>query len=195
MRSRKHGIAPTPIRNVEQQCAGCVRDIDRVFACKPQTDVIFRQQESPKAFPQFRFVIADPQELGQGEVSQRRIAGVLDNALLANFGIQLGALGGGSLIAPDQRWTNYLVSFVEKHGAVHLSGKSDAHNLLRCNASVLKCSRDGLATSLPPVFGTLFRPSILRRSKGLMFSRGRTDYCACAVHYHGSGAAGTYVNA
>jgi hypothetical protein len=39
-------------------------------------------------------------------------------------------LGLCSLIAPDQRWSNNLIAFIEQHGTVHLAGEPNAGNVV-----------------------------------------------------------------
>ena len=78
---------------------------------------------------------------------------------------------------------------------MHLARKTDADNLLGRNARVLQGRGNGLTASLPPVFGVLFRPSIMRRGKRLMLARGRADDGSFVIDYYGTGTASTDVNA
>ena len=72
-----------------------------------------------------RLMGAHPEQLGEGEVGQRGVAGQLDQPLAADLCLQPVALGLGALIAPDQRGTQDFALCVEHDAAVHLAGEAD----------------------------------------------------------------------
>ena len=100
-----------------------------MFAAQAEADIIFRQKHAAKMFPEFRLVVAHPEELCEGEVGQRWIAGELDDFALAELRVQPVALRLRALVAPDQRGPEHFVSFVEQNGAVHLTCESGADHV------------------------------------------------------------------
>ena len=104
-----HFFRPASVRNVEHQCARGFGDVYGMFAAQAEADIIFRQKHAAKMFPEFRLVVAHPEELCEGEVGQRRIAGELDDFALAELRVQPVALRLCALVAPDQRGPEHFV--------------------------------------------------------------------------------------
>src|SRR5919197_1972774 len=133
-----------------------------MLARQPQADVILRQEKTAEALPQGGLMDTNPQQLRQSKVRQGGITGVLDQALLAYLRIQLVALGGGTLITPDQRRPNHLIRLVEQHRSKHLAGEPNARDLIARNGGFPQSRGNRFPASLPPVFGMLLRPPALR---------------------------------
>ncbi len=69
-------------------------------------------------------MLTHPEELGEGEVGERGVAGQLDEALEADRLGEPVALRLGALIAPDQRGAEDLPLGIEHDTAVHLAGEA-----------------------------------------------------------------------
>src|SRR5690349_24934293 len=93
----QHLVAPPAMRNVEKQGAGGIGHIDRMLSGKAQSDVILGKKKSAETFPQSGFMIADPKQLGEGEVRQRRIAGEFDQPSAPDRRVQLLTFFGSPL--------------------------------------------------------------------------------------------------
>jgi len=77
---------------------------------------------------------------------------------------------------------------------VHLPGKADAGDFLRAETSASKRFANRDARGAPPVFRTLFCPTNLGRSKGLVLFRGGGDDAAAAIDDEGARSSRTNVN-
>lgn len=115
--------------------------------------------------------------------------------LPADLGGQIAALLFGADVAPDQRGPYDASLLVEHNCTVHLTGEANASDFF----SVEIGAGDGLANrdagGAPPVFGTLFGPADLWRSKGLVLFRSGGYDAAMAVDGDGARSASTNVNA
>jgi hypothetical protein len=72
---------------------------------------------------------ANPQQLGQSEVCQRRISSELDQTLRTDDSVQVTALFRRPLIAPDQRRPQNLIVLIQENSTMHLAGQADASNI------------------------------------------------------------------
>ena len=111
---------PAAPGDVEEQGSGSVGCVDRVHAGQPEPDVVLRQQHVPDARVHIGLVTAQPEELRRGESGERAVAGQLDQPLEPDPGLDLGALGGGPLVVPEDRGPQHALLGVEHDEAVHL---------------------------------------------------------------------------
>ena len=77
---------------------------------------------------------------------------------------------------------------------MHLPRKSDALDLVRSYAGIFQRRGHGFAGCLPPVLWPLLSPTDLRRSKRFMFTGGRPNHYAIAVHNYSTSTARSDVN-
>jgi len=110
--------------DIEHQSARRLGHVHGVFASEPEADIIFWQEHSPEALPNAGLMFPHPQQVRQSEIGQCGIAGEFDNPRLAEFCVQPITLRLGPLVAPDERWPEYLIIFVKQYGPVHLAGKA-----------------------------------------------------------------------
>jgi hypothetical protein len=191
----QHLAAPSAMGDIEQKRARGIGDIDRMLTRQAQADVVLGKKEPTESFPQLGLVIAYPEQLGEREIRQGRIAGKFDQPIAANRGVYLLAFFRCPLVAPDQRRAQYLVVCVEQYRTVHLTRESYADDFVGRDASLFQGGGHRLATSSPPVFGALLGPASMRRSEGSVLSRGCTDHRTLLVHHDGTSAAGADINA
>jgi len=85
-------------------------------------DIVLGTEDVGDADEDFGLVLADPKELGEGEVGQGGVAGELDEAVEADLFGEPVALGLGALIAPDEGGAEDFACGVEHDAAVHLAG-------------------------------------------------------------------------
>ena len=69
----QHFLRPAPVRHVEEQGAGSIRDVSGEFSGQSKADVILGQQKMSGALEYPGFVIADPEDLGRAESGEGRI--------------------------------------------------------------------------------------------------------------------------
>jgi hypothetical protein len=172
---REHLGRPTTLGYVQQQGAGCVRDVDGAFAGELQTHVVLGQEKEAEARPEFGFVSTHPQQLGEGEIGERGVGCELDEPRLANGLGQPRGLRRGTLIAPDECRPQHLVGGIEQHCAVHLAGEADTSDLFWRRGGGVQQFTDGELRRAPPVCRILLRPSGARRGEGNMLVRRRAD--------------------
>jgi hypothetical protein len=117
---------PAAVGDVEQQRAAGFLHVDGVFAGEAEADVVLGAEDVRGAGEDLRLVFFDPEELGQREIGQSRVAGELDEAVVADGFGEPVALGLGARVAPDQGRAQDDAVFVEQNGAVHLAGEADS---------------------------------------------------------------------
>jgi hypothetical protein len=104
-------------------------------------------------------------------------------------------LGFGSLIAPDQSWTDDFVIFIEQDGAVHLAGESDGGDGFGGEARGLEGFANRQCGGAPPVARILLRPAGRGTGEvGVLFRARRKDR-AVFFEEDGAGSAGSDVDA
>ena len=150
------------VGDVEQQRAGGVGDVGRPLAGEPEPDVVLRQHDPRDPGVGVRLVTAQPQELRRREPGQRAVPGQRDQPVEADALLDLGALGAGALVVPEDRRADHAVRAVEGDEAVHLAGEPDPGNLARRRASA-RIAPSTTSRGAPPVLGILLRPAGLRR--------------------------------
>ena len=99
----------------------------------------------------------------------------------ANFLRKVAALFFRADVAPDKCRTHDQIRFVQHHGTVHLTGESYAGNVFAAQACRSEHLAHGDAAGAPPVFGPLFRPADLRRSKRFMLLRGGPNHTSFLI--------------
>jgi hypothetical protein len=132
------GPATTGVVDVEHQRAGCIGDVGCVLAAHAETDAILGQEDVPHPGPEFRFVCADPEQLGESEIGERRVRRELEEPVRSNRGLEPAALLFGPLIAPDDGRPYHFTGCVQQHGAVHLSRQSDRADAAARHAAVAR---------------------------------------------------------
>src|ERR1700733_2347666 len=158
------------MRDVEKKGAARSLQLPRKLAGQAVADVVLRAEDVCDLSEDLGLVIANPQQLGQRKVGQRRVAGELDEPLEADLLRQPVALWLRPLIAPDERWTEYFAIGVQHHAAVHLAGQADSLNLGAGKLGGSHGSRNGFARRAPPVLGILLCPPDVLRVYGRMFA-------------------------
>ena len=106
-------------------------------------------------------MLANPQQLRQREAGHGGIAGELDQPPCPQRIGQGTTLFLGPLIAPDDRWTNYLIALVQNDGSMHLACQPDRAN----QAGGAGCLEHLLCrhpSGPPPVVRVLLGPADLR---------------------------------
>ena len=116
---------PTSKRSVPEASEA---SIDR-SAGEPQADVVLREQDVPGTRPHVRLVAPHPQQLRRGEPGQRAVAGQLDQTLEADPLLDLGALGRGAAVVPEDRRPQHALVAVEQDEPVHLPGEAERRRL------------------------------------------------------------------
>jgi hypothetical protein len=99
------------------------------------------------------------------------------------------------LIAPDEGGANHFIVAIEQDGAMHLSGKSDAGDLIVAGFGRSESAPDGQRAGSPPVARVLLRPPGLRRCEGSMLFRGGGDHASLLVDEESASAAGADIDA
>jgi len=190
----QHFARPPAMSHIEKQRAGSVGHVGGAFTGEAEANVVFRKHDGANTFPVRGFAFADPKQFCEREICQRRIAGELNQALLADFGGHVAALLFCAHVAPDQSGTNDASLLIQYDRAVHLSGEADASNFFGAEIG----ARDGFtnrdAGGTPPILGVLLGPTDLLRSEGLVLFRGGRDHAATAIDDDGARSSGTNVN-
>ena len=150
---------PFALGDVEHERAGSVGNVDGGFAGEAQAHVVFREHHFAHAVPMFGLVLLHPQEFGEREIGERRIAGKLDNFVEAEELLEMPGLRFGALVAPDERGANDFIALVEQNRAVHLPGKADARDGIGGFAGGLNGFADGDGCGAPPVPRILLGPA------------------------------------
>src|SRR4051812_12329120 len=161
-----------------------------MLAGESKTNIVFRQQHPAEPFPYLRLVVTYPKQFCQCEISERWIAGKLDNFVFTNFRVEPVALRLRTLVTPDQCRTQDLIVLIQQNRAVHLPGKPDRGNV----RSVKSRGRDRLAHSRPsgpiPILWILLCPASFWRCKWGMLAGCRIHYLTALIGEHRSGSAG-----
>src|SRR5579875_568653 len=185
---------PAAVGDVEQQRARGLLYVDGVGAGHAEAHVILRAEHVRDAREDLGLVVADPEQLGEREVGQRRIGGELDELFAAHLAapellMQPVALRLRTLVAPDERGTQNRTFFIEHDGAVHLAGEADGLNFRA--GRLRERFSDGLLRGTPPVIWVLLGPAWLRGAEGSVLCRGRSGQLAGGADENGARAART----
>ena len=180
--------------DVEKERAGGFLHVDGELAGEAVADIILGAENVADFGEDLRLMLLDPEDFGDGEVGQCRVAGELDEALIADLFRQPVAFGLGARVAPDKGGAQNRAVFVEHDGAVHLSGKPNGRDGLlglRCGG---KGSANGFLRGTPPILGILLRPARMGCFEGRVFAGGSGDQLACLIHNHGARAARAHIH-
>ena len=167
-------VAPAKVRRVVHQGRRCIRRVGRQRSREPIADVVLRQQHRCQAFVGRGLVPAQPEHLRQREALERRIAREIAQPLFtANALRDLGALGRGPSVAPQERWADHPSAAIEEHRRMHLPRDADGGD--RYAGIVAKHRTDGCERRLPPRRRVLLRPPRSRRLKREGCGRGGNE--------------------
>ena len=75
---------PAAVGDVEEEGAGGLLHVHGVLAGEAVADVVLGAEDVGDAGEDFGLVLADPEELGEGEVGQRGVGGELDESFAAD---------------------------------------------------------------------------------------------------------------
>src|SRR5688572_20126058 len=95
---------------------------------------------------------SQPEQLRRGEARQRTVPGQRDEAFETDALLDLGALGLGPLVVPEDRGPEDVPPVVEADESVHLTGETDLQRL-----DPQRVER--LLRGAPPVLRILLRPA------------------------------------
>ncbi len=137
----QHVVAPAPVLDVEEQRARGVRGVEHPLARQPETDVVLRQHDTADPAVDVGLVAAQPEQLRGREARKRPVAGERDQPLEADALLDLGALGPGALVVPEDRGPQDAVVLVEADETVHLAGEADSGGSTPRRASALSLAR------------------------------------------------------
>ena len=163
-----HLLAPPAARDVEEQRTRRVGDVDCALAEELEPHVVLREQHRADAREDVRLVRAQPQQLRRRESGERPVPRQRDQAVEAEAPLDLGALGCGALVVPEDRRSQGPVVGAERDEPVHLAGEADCFGLDAEGAE----RRLGGAH---PVVRVLLGPARLRCRKGIWLLRPRDD--------------------
>ena len=181
--------------DIEECGAGGVGDFGGVFAGEAEADVVLGKKDVADAGEVFGFVVADPEELGEGEAGEDGVGGEADDVVAAEGGVDVINLDLGALVAPDEGGADDGVGFIEKGEAVHLAGEADARDLIARDAGLGEDAADGRLGGIPPVFGALFGPERAVHDDVFVGGGEAVGDLAFGVEEEGAGAAGADVDA
>ena len=180
--------------HIKQQSAAGLLHVDGELAGEAVAHVVLGAHDVAGLGEDFRLMGFDPEQLGEGKVGQRRIAGELNQFFVADFLVQPIALRLRAGVAPDERGTKDRAVFVEQDGAVHLASEAE------CGDGLLRLGRsgngvaDGFLRGAPPILGILLRPAGMRRAKRSMVTGRAGDNLAFGIHDDGARAARSYIH-
>ena len=181
-------LTPTAVAHVEQERAGGVGDVGGELAGEDIADVVLRKQDLGHARVVGGLLVAEPEDLGRGEASERGVADHLDQPALADALGDGVALRGGSLVAPEQGRADDAAVGIEEDGAVHLTGQTERLHVADAVAEGVGDAGEGLEGGFLPVGGVLLRPAGAGGVQRVLDERGR-DERAGFVDRDGLGAA------
>ena len=122
-------FGPAAVGDVEQQGAGGLLHVHGVDAGHAEADVVLGAEDVGDFGEDLGLVLADPEELGEGEVGQRGVGDELDDSFAADGVVEPVGLGLGALVAPDEGGAEDAAVGVEHDAAVHLAGEADGFDL------------------------------------------------------------------
>ena len=168
--------------DVEQERPACLLHVDGVLAGHAEADVVLGAEDVANLREDLGLMLANPEQLGEGEVGERGVGDELDQALEPDGGIKPVALRLCPLIAPDKSRPQHYAMLVEHHAAVHLAGKADGLDSAGRLVAGPDGAADGLLRGAPPVVGVLLGPADLGRADGLVLAGVRREDSACPVN-------------
>ena len=103
--------------------------LGRKLTCQTKTNIILRQKDMSATSKMFGLVFFHPNNLRGSKAGQRGIGSDLDQTVVSYQLFDLCAFGGRASVAPDDRAANDFVFLIEHDQTVHLTRKTDPHNL------------------------------------------------------------------
>ena len=164
-----------------------------IIAGQHEADIVLGQQDVAALGVHIRLVIAHPQDLRKGEAGQGGIGGDGDQLFLADLLVDLVALLGGTLVAPDDGGTQDFVVLIQHDQAVHLAGNAQGDHVILAHAGLGQHRLNGGHSSVPPILGFLLSPAVMGLVHGI-FHSGRGHRHAILVKQHRLGAGSSKVN-
>src|SRR6202022_1873540 len=185
---------PSPLGDIEQKRSGSVRHIDGTFAGEPEPYAVLGQHDSCHTLPVLRFVFANPEQLRQGEICERRIASQANKPIRTEHVGEFPDLLFRALVAPDNGGPYDLVLSVQQDRPMHLSGETNTGDVISGDARVVQREAHGLAEGSPPIPGILLRPTLVGGDERLVVFCSRRNHSSAFVHDQGTGPAGADIN-
>ena len=182
------------MRHIEQQRAAGLLHVDGELAGEPVAHVILGTQDVGDPREDLRLMCVHPQQLGQREVGQRRIAGQLDQAFVADLLFQPVALGLGARVAPDERGAQDLAVFVEHDAAVHLAGEADGLDLVAAIFAAASTAAMASRAARHQSSGSCSAQPMCSERMGACSADAEKSTWPSAIHQHGPRATGAYVD-
>jgi hypothetical protein len=173
---------PPTFHDIEQRRTRRIGNIADMNAGELEPNVVFRQEKLSNACEVCRFVVANPEQLGQCESGQYRIGGVGENGLFTGKFVDAVDLSLAALVAPDQCGANDLIVCIKQHEAMHLSGEPNTANIGATDPGGLKDAADSQLRGVPPVFRALLGPE--RTLHPHLVVRGREGMADLAGRIH-----------
>ena len=120
--------------HAKQLHAAGIRNLRRVLAGHPETDVILRQQDMAAGTIVLSFMIPDPEDLGRCESGQGWICCNINETLRSDAGRNLLAFLPSPLITPDDSRPDDLIFLIQHNQTMHLSRKADSLDICSSDA-------------------------------------------------------------
>ena len=115
-------VRPLTFWHVQKLHTGSVRYLCCKLTGQDVTDIIFREEDVLTLCIIFRLMVADPEDLRSSKTGQGWVCSDFDQTLCSNLLGDLPAFFPGTLVAPDNGWTDHLACLVQHNKTVHLAG-------------------------------------------------------------------------
>ena len=186
-------LGPAAVGHVQQVGAAGVAHFGSVLAGQLEAHIVLGQQNVANLGPQFRLVLAHPQDLTSGEAGESGVGGDLDQTLTADGVGDLVALVLSTAIAPQNGFAQHVAIRIQQHQTMHLAADTQTLDVGSIHAALLDDGADGVAGSIPPIFGSLLSPAVLGLMEGI-FDGFAGNRLAVHIEQHGFGTGSTKVN-
>jgi hypothetical protein len=186
---------PAAMGDVEEEGSAGLLHVHGELVGEAVADVVLGAEDVGDAREDLGLVVADPEELGEGEVGERGVTGELDEALEADLFGEPVTLGLRALVGPDEGRAEDFAGRVEHDAAVHLAGEADGFDLGAGDSGGGYDSGDGLASGAPPVVGVLLGPADVGGVDGGVVAGYGGDDAPFVVDENCPGTACAYVDA
>ena len=148
-------------------------------AADPVADIVLGQQEQLRPCERVRLMLLHPQQLGQREALQRRIARDCPQQAAQPL-LDLPALLRRARVIPENGGTQRLVLPVQQDEPVHLAGEADALHPAVLQRRRCRQLTERFDRSPHPILGILLAPARLGACERI-FTRGFGGYAALPV--------------
>ena len=126
IQSAQNLLRPAAALHIQKLHAAGIRNFRCKHAGQHLPDIVLWQQYMAAFLIILRLMLFYPQNFCRSPAGQRRIGSQLYPPLPRHNLQHLLHLSAGSLVAPDDGGTDYLIVFIQHHKAMHLSGKPDS---------------------------------------------------------------------